>query len=95
MADEDSRLDCRTDATKVVTTMLSCLVLKSPQQVWPCLRPTTRWEIHSALACSAQASHGPICWCQVSEHGINFTVNEAKSMQVRSAHAVGAEHPAL
>lgn len=30
-----------------------------------------------------QASGGPICWCQVSEHGINFTVNEAKSLQVR------------
>lgn len=30
--EEQPRLDCRTDATKVVTTMLSCLVLKPPQQ---------------------------------------------------------------
>jgi len=65
-------LDCRTDATKVVTTMLQCLLLKSDSK--------------------SQASGGPICWCQVSEHGINFTVNEAKSLQASAYMKRGLFH---
>ncbi|EOD08767.1 hypothetical protein EMIHUDRAFT_217010 [Emiliania huxleyi CCMP1516] len=41
---------------------------------------------------ATKASGGPICWCQVSEHGINFTVNEAKSLQASAYMKRGLFH---
>jgi len=58
-SDEDVRLEAKTDATKVVTTMLGCLILKQGRD----------------------ASSGPLAWCEVTDKGVTFTVNEAKSLQ--------------
>eukprot|EP00965_Chrysotila_dentata_P199046 6179153-Pleurochrysis_carterae.AAC.4 len=76
--------------------MVSCASAVTRACVYTQATRERRRRIDSALRV-AQPTSGPLAWCAVSDKGLSFTVNEAKSLQVTTlaAQAVAPRPPTV